>query len=311
MRKLMDIAAVICCMCVWGAAECQAQRILEKSSKKRPDWIGGVKQGNLTGTANEKDVDKAMKAALDDIKVQMLSAVAQNYEVSTETLIEQITKNQDVESNIEFRQKSESRVANLPFISGISVARAKDSYWEKYESKDTKEQGVAYYLLYPFSSADYDNLKAEFDKLDKKHNDFVKANENPYNVGSVEELLSLMGKLAISRDFFLDKQRKEWAVQVIAKYKTMLGSLALEHKCEGKNSIQCWISYKGRAIDCEIMPKMNANCATQLDCKKEGHNYRIVFNTDSCIDDDENYVRVTFKLGNTTLKKNIYFSQAK
>lgn len=45
-----------------------------------------------------------------ELKIQMLESVAQNIEYSTETIIEQVTHNQDLQSYIPFTQKARQAV---------------------------------------------------------------------------------------------------------------------------------------------------------------------------------------------------------
>ena len=108
------LLAVLLGTCMFSNVE--AQKIIDRSSPERPEWYGLSKENYLISFASGKSLEDAQRKSMDAIKIQMLESVAQNIEFSSETLIEQFTHNQDVISDISFKQKGKSSVVNLPYI---------------------------------------------------------------------------------------------------------------------------------------------------------------------------------------------------
>lgn len=160
MRNWCIVLLLMCCVSVG------AQQIVERSAKKRPEWYGTTRQGFLVVTGVDSDLQKAQQKTLNEVKLQILQSVAQNVTYSNEMMTELLTQNQDVQTTTSFREQGTTRVANLPFLTGITLSRAADSYWELQRDKQSGEMQYAFCLLYPYSDADYQELKAQFDELE-------------------------------------------------------------------------------------------------------------------------------------------------
>lgn len=290
--------------------EANAQKVTERSQKKRPDWVGITQQDYLIVSATDTDLENAKQKCLASVKVQMLESVAQNIEYSTETLVEQFTHNQDVESNISFRQQGKTSVVNLPYISGISLAKAEESYWEK-----VVEDGKSYYvfsLLYPYGSSDYHALKSEFEKLDAEMEGIVKKHEAQLSdigshIGSVEDIQQGKEKLQLAKDYFFDAKRCGWTENVINQYQKLFANLTVESKRIGKCKYQCRIALEGKLLKSSMIPSMKAECATRMKCSTDGESYIVTFSDEDCIEDDSNFILMTFKWKERTLKYKLYF----
>lgn len=288
-----------------------AQKVIDRSAKKRPAWVGATEEGYLIVSATDKDIEAAKQKSLVSVKVQILESVAQNIEHTTETLIEQITRGDDVQSNIDFRQRGRTRVANLPFISGVTLSNAADSYWEQIEDKASGDTYYMFSLLYPYSSSDYTRLKSEFDKLDGEMVATVKRLEGKLSsIDSVAAIGRALDELTMAHDYFFDSKRQAWTENVSNAYRNVYRSLTVESKRMSSNSFKCRITYEGKAMACSTMPKMRSECATQLNCTNDGTSYTVTFSDQDCIADEDNYIELSFRLdGNHTLRHKLHIGQ--
>jgi hypothetical protein len=64
-----------------------------------------------------------------------------------------------------FKQSIVSQSANLPFLKGISLSKAKEYYWEKLKNKDGSIV-YGYHIKYPFSNAALEQLIQEYNEYD-------------------------------------------------------------------------------------------------------------------------------------------------
>ena len=59
------------------------------------------------------------------------------------------------------------------------------------------------------------------------------------------------------------------------------------------------------------MPKLTSNCASQLKAVPCGEDILITYNSEDCLEDEENFVELTFKMPGKSLKHKFYFQVKK
>lgn len=285
-----------------------AQHVVERSSSRRPDWFGQVVENHLVTSAVGRTIDEAQRKCLDAVKVQMLESVAQNIEYSTETVVRQLTHNQDVQSDISFRQRSKTGVPNLPYISGVSLAKAKGSYWECVRDGQSGALSYVYSLLYPYPESEYQLLKSEFDKLDAAMTEIVRKEEARLaDISSVDTLEAAIANLEMAENYFFDRHRKNKARDVIKKYENVFRLLNVESKRIDRCKFRFWITWNGNVMECSSLPKCKSDAATKIRCTVDDESYVITFSDEDCIGDDDNQIDVTFRFKTKTLKHVLHF----
>lgn len=298
----------IFCLSLFCVVALSAQKIVERSASKRPDWVGQVREGCLIISATAGTLDGAQRKCLDGVKVQMLQSVAQNIEYSAETMIEQLTHNDDVKSDITFRQKGKTSVVNLPYISGVSLANAKGVYWEAIRDGHSGALSYTYSLLYPYPHSEYMKLKAEFERMDTAMVALVNREDGRLaKAWSVDSLEASIANLDMAEDYFFDSQRKKKACAVREKYINVFKQLNVESKRIEKCKFRCWITWNGEVMECSVLPKCKSETATKIKAVKDDESYVITFSDEECIDDEDNQIDVVFRLKYNTLKHKLHF----
>ena len=297
MKGLFFLIVLMATQCV------NAQTILDRSQKKRPEWYGRTMTDYMVVSATDKDLETAKQKALTSLKVQILQSVAQNVEYSTETIVEQLTHGQQVESNISFRQEGSTRAVSLPYISGVALSKATESYWELQEDKATHERQYVFSMLYPYPQSDYQKLKSQFEELDQKMEETVRtAEKDIQKIEEVKDIEDGINKLKEAQDYFFDKRRKDWAQQAINSYKRIYSQLVVESKRIGPREYRCWLTLEGRKIGCATMPKLKSECASNLHCASRDGEVVITFDDSDCIADEPNTILVVFTLNQRVIK---------
>lgn len=302
------IRAAFICLFFVVCQSVLAQKVIDRSASKRPAWYGQVQEGFIIVSASAETMEEAQRKCLEQVKIQMLESVAQNIEFSTETVVEQITHNQDVQSDITFRQKGKTSVANLPYITGVSLSKAQEAYWEAVQDKQTKKVSYIYSFVYPYPSSEYRKLKAEFDEMDNKMTSIVQsAEEKLKKAFSVDSMEVTMNNLKLAEDYFFDVNRKTKTRNVIDQYSKTFRQFNVESKRIAKCKFRCWITWNGNIMECSSLPKCKSETATQIKCSREDDSYIISFSDEECIGDDDNHIDISFSFKPYTLKHKLYF----
>lgn len=293
---------------IMASLSASAQKVVERSAKKAPQWVGSVTDGYIVASSTGKTIDEAQQKSMRMVLVHMLEAVAQNVESSTETTIEQKTHGQDVSSDIYFKQVGKSSVANLPCLKGMGISKAKDFYWERIEDKSTGELYYSYSLLYPFTASDEQQLKEEFDKLDADMVAIVdNAEKQLPDIQSVNALEKGIADQEYARDYFFDAVRKNRAEHLIESYKSTLKQLTLNSRRLARCQYELWVEKEGKVLTCSTIPSCKSKTATKIQCRPSNGKFLLTFSDEECIPDDENKITVQLRLKYNTIRYDLFF----
>ena len=285
-----------------------AQEVVSRSTDSRPDWVGQIKENYLIASASAYTLEDAQAKCMNIIKVQMLESVAQNIEFSTETTIEQFTHNENVSSDITFRQKGRTSVANLPYISGVSMAKAAGAYWECLRDGTNGKLFYTYNILYPYPDTEYRKLKREFEKLDNAMVESLnKLDKEEATIANIDTLEANMLQLENLENYFFDAIRKADVRRVKEKYRKIYDRLNVESKRTAKCKFRCWITLDGNVMECSTLPKCKSETASKIKVTIDEESYVVTFSDEECISDEDNTIDMTFRLKHTTLKHKLYF----
>ena len=138
--------------------------------------------------------------------------------------------------------------------------------------------------------------------------DLVKGlEEHISDISSVEEIDQCITKMRPAVEYFFDKTRREWAEGVVLNYKKLPGFITAEGKENGKGAYVVSLFIKGKKITTAAMPKLTSNCASQLKAVPRGEDILITYSSEDCLEDEENFVELTFRMPGKSLKHKFYF----
>ena len=109
-------------------------------------------------------------------------------------------------------------------------------------------------------------------------------------------------------EYFFDKIRREWAEGVMQTYRKLPASITAESKANGKDACLVSLYLNGKRITTSVMPKLTSNCASQLKAIPRGEEILLTYNSEDCLDDEENFIELTFKMPGKSLKHKFYFN---
>lgn len=285
------------------------EKVIDKSKRKRPDWVHSTQKDFIIATGRGKTIDEAKDNVVTEIQNEIVNSVAIYVKSESEITIENINKNNVINTIEKFKNKSSVQTADIPSLKGISLNKVSDFYWEKIRDKKTKEITVAYHVKYPYSEAELRKLIREFNKKDQemtsKLNGIV---NNIDDIKSIEEISTNIKELQHLSDYFIDMQRKEKTNMGIARLKGMLKSIELVPIENNLGTLKYAFKIGEKFYSSSRKPKYkNSECVTVTSRTSEDNEQIIKYTYEDCMEDEKNYITVKYKFSNTKVEKTFYF----
>lgn len=289
-------------------AECQI-KVVERSAKKPPVWIGSTQQEFIITSAIKPDLESAKSQCLDNVKMQIIDAVAQNVNFTTETTINQSSNLSGItDFTDKFASKLRTQAANVPFIKGVSMSKVSESYWEKRVDKKTKEESYVYSIKYPLPSIELKKLAHEFEKQDKEmYNKYLTLAEQITKVASVEEISRSIAALDPLIAYFFDDVRKTGAESLKASYIKLFDNITVEEVSSKLGEARLSFMLEGRVITTSQRPTIKSECATNIKFKQDGTQYVVTYDYEHCDKEALNEISIAFRINNRTITHKIGF----
>jgi len=297
MKKTLLALLLILGVSYSSTIQAQKTKTLSSSSKKKPDWCGGVANGFVITIASSDSQEDAQQKALAKVKEQIISSVAENIQTSSEYNRSESMTNTSSEYQESFKTATKTRAADIPFMKGISITNVSEFYWEQV---GTKTSSIYYYhLKYPFSKDQLRKLVLEYEKADKKLTDQLNGLVNKIpTLESVEVMSQTIKELTALAEGFIDVDpRRDEANVAIAKIKDILKNVSIETVSATLGEIRVSLRVGDRVVSTTRKPKVKSNCAKITSIKSSGLEWIITYNYDECYEDPDNVVKVTFQNG--------------
>ena len=280
-------------------------KLVEQSPKNKPSWLTNgntfgafLIQANKVATLEEAQnnvMASLMSQVASSIAVQVVGEIEKNIDWTVVEL-EGKTREQYLE---QVKNNTTLKIAKLPALQGFSITKA-EIYWEKYQHKKTKEYCYDYYILYPFSSYELEELIAEYNAQEKAIND--KIDNFRTSLEDIESVDAMLENINEMKSMF-----KEYGEEDAAKYNKLKNNISLYENlisniyidvlenANGKLVVQ--LKYDEKILKTKSLPQLKGNCARDFTKKHNGNVIEIGFNTFDCYEQDDNYVEIKFNFG--------------
>lgn len=284
-------------------------KVVEKSHKSKPTWVGGAERNHLIVSAEAVSLEMAKEKLLVSLKEQIVGTAATHILSETTIRREQTLVGKETEYRENTSSYVKAKVAHVPFVSEVSLAKAKDFYWEKLYDKKTKDYKYEYHLRYLFTDFDAMALVNQFNEREDALKGKLSGYENRLeSVGSVEEIDRTLNELkAFATEFDADDARRAQTEQLSNNYRKLYSYIVIkEESPTAKGAATIGLYLQDRPISTQQKPQLLANCATRLSSETEGNLFHISYDSTACYADDENYIDIRFRLGNRIATQRIY-----
>ena len=282
-------------------------KVIEKSTKKTPQWLTAPAEGYLVVTVTANSLADAQSKALAEVTERIIQAVASNVSVSTRNELSEVNLNGQIESKDAFTRISKMKSANLPFLKGISLSKVEDIYWQKIQNKSTRQEYYEYSVKYPFSNIEQKRLIAEFEALDTKKMTQYEALEAQLGaIESVEEIADCITQLKTLEDYFFDEVRLSQVEGLITRYQQQYDALSVTGVFLEPGKYQCQVLLDGNPVRTAISPKVTSNCAGQLSVRPSDGMFIISYDAIDCLPEEENFLDIVFRINGKRLAHKVY-----
>ena len=283
-------------------------KVLEKSSKKKPEWVNATIKDFIITTGRGATIDEAKNQVVPNIRNEIMNSVAIYVRSKSEMTIENENRNNVINTIEKFKNTSTVETADIPSLKGISLNKVSEYYWEKLQDKESKKITVAYHVKYPFSEAELQQLIREFNKKDKEMTDEMnKILDNIDNIESIEEISTNIKQMENLASYFVD-QRKEKAELGLIKLQDMLKSIEIVPIENTLGTLKYGLKIGEKFYKTSQKPKYsNSECVTITSKTSESHVQIIQYGFEDCSEEDKNMIGVSYRFGNNKVDKVFYF----
>lgn len=303
-KTLLTLSLVGCVV----TAYCQT-KVVESSAKKAPKWLGATAQDFIITSAIKPDLESAKNQCLDNVKIHIIDAVAQNVRFSTTSTIDQSSGNEGItDFSDKFASELKTQAANVPYIRGTSLSKVADSYWEKRIDKKTKQESYLYTIKYPFPSVELKKLVYEFEKQDKEMYDkYLDLEQQLSKVTSVEQISRNIAALNPLINYFFDDVRKGAAKSLQGAYNKLFDGITIEELSSKPGEARLAFMLEGRTITTSQRPTIKSECATNIAYKYQDNQYVVTYDNEYCDKDKLNQISLSFRIYNRPITHKINF----
>lgn len=280
-------------------------KLVEQNPKSKPGWLAnGNKMGAFMIQANKV---ATLEEAQNNVMATLLSQVASSIAVQ---VVGEIEKNIDwtvVELEGKTREQyleqvknnTTLKIAKLPALQGFSITKA-EVYWEKYQHKKTKEYCYDYYMLYPFSSYELEELIAAYNAQEKAINDKIDNFRNILDeIESIDVMLENINEMkSMIQEYGEDDVTKYNKLKNnISLYENVIGNIYIDVLQNEAGKLVVQLKYDEKVLKTKSLPQLKGDCARDFTKKHNGNLIEIGFNTFDCYEQDDNYVEIKFNFG--------------
>jgi len=287
-----------------------AQYSVTDKSGKKPDWTMSMEKGFIVGIGNGTAVEDAKENAMVNVKAQITTAVADHISSTSVSKTTEITANKLNELYQSFSNVITTQSGKRDYLQGVSASNVVAFYWEKLTDKQTKAVKYQYFVKYPFSQFDLDDLVEDFRKKDALLTEEMnKALGLLDTYTTVEELIQCQSQLGKLEAIFIDERKSKCQVG-IERCKALLASTYLADAGSELGKVRYSIKIGDKIVRCARIPVINSQCAKIQDRRLGVEVCEISYLFDECYDEPGNNVKVSYTLGNTRPEKMFYFDVA-
>lgn len=291
---------------VFSASVMNAEvKVLEKSRKDVPQWIGSPGEGHIVASVEAPTLQQARKEAVRELALQVIGAVGVNIEHSTTISSRHQDNDVGMSENEKYESSTEMVWARLPFIKGISLSEAVDSYWVRVRDKESGDEYYRLDVLYPLSERDIAEMREKFESEDAaKTRELALYRRGLDSVSSAREISEALLALGNLSGFFVDRLRREEAEKLAGSYRDLFRKVRMVFGKQSGGSVEVSLMLDGRPFRSDgSKPILKSDCAASLSYRltSDGNSFMICYDAIDCLPDEDNYIDITLCIDTTKL----------
>ena len=284
-------------------------KVVNRSASSEPSWINGTEQQMILVSSKAPTMEEARQKCLDNIRLQMLDAISQNIEFTSSEISTQYTQNEMLEFRTQFNSELRKQSANIPYIKGVTLAKAIDSYWEERYDKSTKERYFVLSVKYSFPKAELDELVAEFEKRDAEMWQTYKDQQSAYqNITEYEQIEAAVNALNGIKSYFFDTHRRNQVEALQKNFLSLYPQINVEIEEQGLGYAKLKFYLGGKEIMLRAIPVMRSQTATELAYSSSGSAGLLTYAYDTCPKGSYNEITLMWNLPGKRMERTVTFT---
>lgn len=303
------VIAVSVMLVFTGICSYAQEKVVESSARHAPEWIGTAIRDYVVASAEAATLSAAKDMAMNDIRSQIVNAVASSVVAVSETDTRSIRVGDEEAYSREYYSHVRTAAASLPFVSGISMSDDVESYWEKRYVKDGKRHYYSYHLKYHFPRSRLDRLIAEYRELDdSRWSRYAELRQQLDLFGNVEDIQRAVNELASLASWFEDGYRKEAVLALRKSYADSYSGIAIVPVSNTPGCFVYRLQLNGRWLECPASPSLKSEYATYIEwIPSDDNTYVVRYGYDGVREYDRKEILLLYRFGSRTLRYVIDF----
>lgn len=288
-----------------GAAQ---EKVVERSAKKAPAWLGVSCADYFSVSATAPALDEAQKKCLVDIRQHILTTIASNITSEERLFQEQVSRDGVVTLLGRYASDVGTTGASIPYLSGISLSRALDVYWERRFVKKEKRYYYIYYVQYPFTELERREAIAAFREIDDAYYEQLQRFEREFDhftdLSFLEQTATALKPLI---DYFFDKDRHNRAVNLQQRCRQACGEVSVVADSAVLGCYCYHLMLHGRTVTSDRAPRLESGYATDLRTVSLGSGGYALLYEEAGVEGEENTIEMTYTFGGKRLRHRVVF----
>jgi len=280
------------------------EKVVETSGKE-PKWIYSVEKEFIIVSAESDNLEEAKNKCMLQIKKQILASVAENVQSQSQLSTSEVGVNGHYDIMETYASMVETKSAQIPFLSEVSITKAEDFYWEKIK-KDKNAYTYRYHLKYPFSHFDLGRMVTDFEikeqALDSQLAGFAADDFSTYT--SVEQMVARLQEIRMYKASLIEgDSRVERAQRVERVYGEYIRTIQLRLVSVSREELVFTPYFREKALTMQSQPKLKSNCLTNIQYRNHGTECIVTYDFGTgCNEDEQNYLDISFNVGGNKVK---------
>ncbi len=285
------------------------EKVVESSSRKKPDWIGRSDKTHFAVTEQAPTLSAAMDECLASIRQHIVNSVAVNIASTERMRTRQLTEGELVSVMNEYSSDMTARAAELPYINNITLSNAEQTYWEKILDKNNGTYRYEYSVLYPFSEEMRAELVGAFVAIDEgKQAELDNLNRQVNRLVNVDDIGAALIELDGLGEYFFDATRRNEVETLKRSYRALYGKIAIAIESEEAGRCVYSLMIDGRRVTTSQKPRLVSESALEMRVQEgAGGRYVLTYDPQYASPVELNTIDIMYLWGGARVAQTIYF----
>jgi len=271
---------------------CSNTRHTTKHEEEPPClWIYEIEPGYITGEGIGNSITEAKEEALKSVRTQIIGSVAQNINGQTSIELQNSNINSQLSSIEKFKSIYSEQTSSIN-LNGISLLNVVD-YCHR---QDLSAGKIRYWIKYPFSEEQLQELIEEWKKIDQEITDKIKTlcnQERNYTliesyIRDIEELTRL--------ETILQGSRKDAVVIARQRIVASVHSMRIVPVSNQQGIFSFKLMLGSMEVSTYQKPEITSSCASIGTFTRNGFLNTVTYDCSECTFGSQNFVLVKYKL---------------